>query len=470
VDKTVNNLSTELLTKNWIRPLFFLLVVILGLAYFFLFTAAGGSFLVKKAISHFAKGEKIEFQKARGSIIGKMVLEDIRVEGLRSLPPGSTLTIRSADVRLRKVTNVFISGEDIDIGVGAIADSRIQIQKADVEFNARSLGSMRIKVSNGRLLLPNSSLVLFYGDYANGLFKFNIYSKTAGIDSLITLLAPKDSPRIPVKGSLADLDLYLTGSVQKPVVKGTVLVTRLEHKDFSLNSANCAYDVTFRNETKGILMDGSIVVKNGAVSGPGTATVELAESKLLFAGPPQKPSFDINGDAVVDKIRIRIFLRGTIDKPELRLSSDSPLSQNQLLMMVATGRRWGSASSASNSDAVPADMAIDFIDYFALGGSGKKLADALGISGFSFTVNETKQAVKVDKSVTEKVEVGFGASRETGKDNSQQISQTVNADYKVTNAVSVSAEQETKQTNNNGVSSKGQQTDEKLLIKYKKSF
>lgn len=447
-----------------------ILVVILGLAYFFLFTAAGGSVLVRKAISIFVKGEEIEFRHARGSIVGKMVLEDIRVEGLRFLPLDSTLTIRSAGVRLRKLTNVFISCEDIDIGVGAVADSRIKIHKTDVEFNSRSLGSMRIKVSNGRLLLPNSALVLFYGDYTSGLLKFNVYSRTVGIDSLIALLALKDSPRVPAKGSLADLDLYLTGSVRKPVVRGTVLVTRLEYKDFSLNSANCAYDVIFRNETKGILIDGSIVVKDGAVSGPGTATVELAESKLSFAGPPQKPSFDIRGNANVDKTKINIVLKGTMDKPDLRLSSDSALSQNQLLMMVATGRRWGSAGAASNSDSIPADMAIDFIDYFALGGSGKKLADALGISGFSFTVNETKQAVKVDKSVTEKVEVGFGASRETGKDNSQQTSQTVNADYKVTGAVSVSAEQETKQTTNKGVSSKGQQTDDKLLLKYKKSF
>jgi hypothetical protein len=445
-----------------------LLIVFLGSGYFFLFTPVGGSLLIRGAVSRLSKGANIEFLKASGSLIGKMTLEDIRVQGLRGLPHKITVAVKRVDLRLAKLLNVFIVGEDITIATGELADSRILVQKADIAFNGANMRSISIKVSNGRLVLPNSQLVLFHGDYTNESLNFNIYSNAVGIESLIRLFVRQDAA-VPVKGTLADIDLDLQGSIRKPVVKGAALVQELSHKAFTLSDAHCDYDLAIRNEARGILVDGSLAVKDGKISGPGTAPIQLAESRLLFSGPAQKPGFDIKADTTVGKTKIKIFLKGTMDKPDLRLLSDPPLPQDQLLAMVATGRNWGATGSASGQGAIPADMAADFVDYFVLGGSGKKISDRFGITG-SFTVEEKKQSVQVKKSVSENVEVGYGVVKEQGWDSSQQTTQNVNAELKVTDTVSLSAEREMKQTDTQSDSSEEQKSDNKVMIKYKKSF
>jgi len=445
-----------------------LLFVCLGPAYFFLFTAAGGSLLIREVVFRLSRGANIEFRKARGSLIGKMTLEDIRVEVFRGLPHKSTVTIKRVDVRLAKLLNVFIAGEDITIGASELADSRILIQKTDLTFNAVNMRSIRMKVSNGRLVLPNSQLVFFHGDYTNGSLNFNIYSNAVGIERLILLVARQDSV-VPLKGTLADIDLDLQGSIQKPVVKGTALVQELSHKAFSLSNAHCDYDVAFRNEAKGILVDGSLAIKDGSVSGPGTAVLQLAESRLFFSGPPQKPGFDIKADTTVGKTKIRIFLKGTMDKPDLRLLSEPPLPQDQLLAMVATGRNWGATGNSSGQGVIPADMAADFVDYFVLGGSGKKIADTFGITG-SFTVEEKKQGVEVRKSMNDKVDVGYGVAQEQSNGSSSGTTQNVNAQLKVTDTVSLSAEKALKQAGTSDGSDEDKGADDKVMIKYKKSF
>lgn len=444
------------------------LIVFLGPAYFFLFTSAGGSLLIREAISRLSKSTNIEFRKASGSLIGKMTLEDIRVEGLRGLPYKSTVTAKRVDLRLAEFLKLFIVGEDLTIGSSAFADSRMLIQNADLTFNPANMRSICIKVSNGRFVLPNSQLILFHGSYTNDSLNFNIYSNAVGIESLIRLVARQDAV-VPVKGTLVDIDLDLLGSMQKPVVKGTVLIRDLKYKEFSLSDAHGDYNVVFSVVKKSILADGSVEIKDGRMSGPGTAVLQLAESKLFFSGPPQKPSFDIQADATVGKTKIRISLKGTMDKPDLKLFSDPPLPQNQLLAMVATGRNWGATGNSSGQGVIPADMAADFVDYFFLGGSGKKFADALGITG-SFTVEDKKQGVEVRKSITDKVDVGYGVAQEQRNGSSSGATQNVNAQLKVTDTVSFSAEKEMKQSGASDDSDKNNGADNKLMIKYKNKF
>jgi len=411
------------------------LIVLFGLAYFFLFTTPGSCFVIKWAISRLSKTEKIKFQKAQGSILKRITLEDVNIREIHVLPK----------------------------------NSQVKIQKLEIAFSYTNFSSVTLKVFNGRLLLPESDPILFYGDHEGGLLNFNIYSKNVAISVLASLLTQEKS-LASVKGSMQDIDLFCGGTIEDPTIKGTALLGRIDYKSFSLTNAPLVYDILLKNKAVPAQVNGTVLVKRGQITGPGTVFVQLEESRLSFSGDYSKPSFDIKGNSTVDKIKIQIVLKGTSDKPELKLSSDPPLPQEQLLVMLVTGKKWGGISSVLSNSVVPPDLALDFIDYFVLGGAGSKIAGKFGITGFSVTLDKAKTGVEVKKSVTDKAEVGYGVIQTQNKERTQEITQRVSGEIKVTDAISVGAEKELKQPSTLEKSAEQQKTNDKVMIKFKKNF
>lgn len=363
----------------------------------------------------------------------------------------------------------LITVKNMEVRLRGIHDIETNIQKANIEFNARDINSIAVKVLQGRLTSPAFEPILFYGDYKGGLFDFNIYSRRIGIDSIISLLNWQKS-LTAVKGSFVDVDFYLQGSVREPLLRGIAFVEKLNHGTFSLRDAPLVCDVTFDNNAKDIEVNGAIIIKKGTLSGPGTAVVQLDESKLIFSGNPQKPSFDIKGESFVEKTKIKISLKGTAEKPNLKLSSEPPLPQEWLFVMLATGKKWAGIDTVFSKGEISPDLAMDFIDYFVLGGSGSKIADKFGITGLSVTLDKTTRGVELKKSVYDKVEVGYGVLHEQNTAKSSEVAQKISGNYKLTETIAVSTEKELEPVKIPEKYPSEQKANDKVMIKFKKNF
>jgi hypothetical protein len=403
------------------------------------------------------------------SIYGTCIADNIIYKDYTIKKGVCKVTASPEFVKGKAFVKALVVLEDMEIGLREIPDSQAKIQKTEIEFNAQNIDAMKIKVSNGRVSLPGSDPILFYGDYGGESLNFNIYSKNVAIDSLAPFFA-HEKPLAFVKGSLQDVDLFCGGTILNPIIKGTALIGKIDYKSFSLSNAPLVYNILLKNKAVPAQANGTVLVKRGQVSGPGSVFVQLEESKLLFLGDYSKPSFDIKGNSTVEKTKIQIVLKGTSDKPELRLSSDPPLPQEQLLVMLATGKKWSGLNSVLSNGVVPPDLALDFIDYFVLGGAGSKIAGKFGITGFSVTLDKANTGVEVKKSVTDKAEVGYGVLQTQNKDKTREITQKVSVELEVTDAISVGAEKELKQPSTIEQSPEQQKTNDKVMIKFKKNF
>jgi hypothetical protein len=138
--------------------------------------------------------------------------------------------------------------------------------------------------------------------------------------------------------------------------------------------------------------------------------------------------------------------------------------------MLATGKKWSGINTVFSKGAIPSDLAVDFIDYFMLGGAGSKISESLGITGFAVTFDEEKKGIEIRKSVSDKAELGYGITQTQNKEEAQEITQKLSGELKVTDTISVSGEKEFKQPGATENSSEEQQTNDKIMLKFKKDF
>jgi len=314
--------------------------------------------------------------------------------------------------------------------------------------------------------VPDLGLILFNSDYTGGLLELNIYAKELSISSLLSSVN-LNKPLAKVKGTLEDVDFSLRGPLEKLVFEGGAVFKSLVYGEFSLKETPFSCDFNFTEYDKAV---GSLVLIQGEVSGQSTALIYLERSRIVFPQGLKNPELDINGFASVGGVKINLFLKGTLDAPDLRLSSIPPLPQERLLVMLITGKEWSGADAVIKNGGISPDLAMDFIDYFLLGSEGGKLARDLGITDFSITMDKDARGVAVKKSVHEKAELGYGILQEEDEREAQDITHKISGEVKVTDSVSVAAEKEIKQVSSVQDCEEAQKPDDRVMIKFKKIF
>jgi len=323
--------------------------------------------------------------------------------------------------------------------------SVLKIQRLFINLTRLSADGLVVEIENGRLFLPNSEPILFSGTIHQGQIDFNLYTKNMDLNQLEELLSFGNMLKF-FKGSLTAVDLYARGALRSPHLTGQLTVERLTRGGFSLTGCPVNVDVLLSRkgaEWEGV---GSLSTTEGRISSPRT-TVQLAESKILFKKHLSQPSFAITGQAKVEKTLIRVVARGTVDQPELHLTSEPPLPQGQLIVMLASGREWKGTTAALEKGEVAPDMAKEFIDYFLLGGQGTAIAQQLGISDVSLKLDKDTKGVVVKKEVFENVEIGYGVEQVKLTPLQDQVKQTIGGQLQVTDQISVAAEREIRQLN-----------------------
>ncbi|MFH1902307.1 MAG: translocation/assembly module TamB domain-containing protein [Candidatus Omnitrophota bacterium] len=422
--------------KHLLSVLIFALIgLIIFLAYYFFFTTKGSSSIAEVALSKYLESEDIDIKKVEGNLARTLSYENIIFEDLKFLPEGSIL----------------------------------KIQKLDISLTSLNFSGLTVKIHNGTLRMPNFDTILFYGLFEEGGLDINVYSKNVGVREVFDLFA-RSSDLKKISGLINDLDVYIKGTFLEPELTGTFKIDKLIQNEFSIINSPCSFNLRLKDLKDELKLFGSVSLNSGVISGSKTALINMQESKIIFNGVLKKPSLDLKGTSIVEGIKINVTLKGTFEKPGLKLASDPPRPQERLLIMLVTGKSWKGAEGSLSKGQLSVDLAKDFIDYFFFAGAGSKLAKRLGISDFSVTFEKDKKGVGIKKVVSGKMDVNYAVEQSQEKEGKAAVTQKVGGEYKITDSVSIGVEKELKQDNRTDQIQENQKTDDKVILKYKKEF
>jgi len=409
------------------------------LALYAIFTPHGSRVLTQLVLSRMLGATALEGDAVEGTWWSGLAFRGLDISDLQGKAPGSGLQIGDGevaslasmasqgvsfelrDVRLshtsfaKSLRVASISGtwpfeltlQDVvaEEPVGWPAGSEIEAQRLIASLPMQ-LERIRA-VHNGRLRLPYSDPVIFSGSQIDGSLNLRVFSKAADIGDVLSVL-PVGQDLRRASGVLSDVDLSVAGTVQQPTVAGQGMITTLSYRGWTVARAPTVIAVAFDPDPAShtVAMYGRISCSGGTLTAKQT-TVQLRVAHVTFDGDPAQPTFDVKGTAAIGGTTITIALKGTRARPDLRLTSDPPLPQGVLLVMLATGKRWRGAQEALTQGVISSDVASDFIDYFIFGGAGARLGKRFGITDLAVTREADTGLIGVKSTIADRLDVGL---------------------------------------------------------------
>lgn len=392
--------------------------------------------MVRRALSRCISPAEINSLKPEGSLVRGLVFHDPELSGLKGLPPGS----------------------------------RLKAQKVEVSFSLfRRPAGIIAGVYNGRLLLPWGDSLFFYGDYRGGQLDIKVFTDRLSINETLAVLF-KSPAAGRISGSFTGIDFRISGTPRELLVEGGLRIDNASYRNF--RAADCPVKASVKLSAcgDGLRAAGKAAVSGGRVGGDNTAVITLGEGAAEFNGRLGNTALFLNGSAVVEGTRIDVALGGTAAKPELRLFSQSPLSQDRLLLMLATNKGWQSAESAVSSGRLPADMAADFLDYFIFGGSAGRFVRELGIRDVSVKIDARSTEVGATKDITGNASIRYSLEQVQEAASAPVSYHKLSAEYKITDAFSLGAERVTAQRGEADGEDESRKIDDKIFLKFKADF
>ena len=409
-----------------------LTLVIVG--YYFRSTTKGSAYITRFAISRYLGTDEFAIKKTQGNLSQGLILQEITIDNMKWLPEGGSLRIQEIILRIPS------------FGVGGI----------------------KAEIHNGQLKLPYSDPILFYGSYEKDALALNLYSKKIDIAEVLEIIS-NDKALKKVSGVTSDLDVSIVGTSVEPILSGKFLITEISHNGFSVVNCPGSFNLKAKNIKSDPQLYGQILLEKGVISGPKNVVAGLLKSKILFNGDMKSPSFDLHGTANIEEVKINISVKGTPQSPDLKLSSEPPMAQERLLLMLGTGKRWRGAEEALTQGQISADLAKDFIDYFVFGGSGGKISREYGVD-ISLKYDGQTKGIAVKKSLSEKAAASYSIEQPQRTTERTTATHKAGGEYKITENISIEGEKELKQTDKAVETQDKPKTDDKVLIKYKKNF
>jgi hypothetical protein len=317
----------------------------------------------------------------------------------------------------------------------------VRIQELQMHLVRFSIDGLDVALVNARVLDPKADPLVVDGSFSGGHYALNAYSNSLQLDVLRQVIKHFRNPPV-LQGELKALDLVLSGDLSRPALKGKFVVDHIPQHGFLLRDAPVEGDLYFMRSGGLWGTYGRMWLHGGWLQTPRTV-VRLGECVLTFDGDPRDPQLDIRGTAHVGRVLIRITVKGTRKDPRVELESDPSLSQEQLMLMLTTGKRWDSLSGPNAVYKMTPELAGDFVDYFFFGGAGAHVAKFLGLSGISYKIDGTTQGVIFNKDLSDKLGVGYGVVvSTTGPEGRKEIMQTVESEFRLNEKVTVSAQKE----------------------------
>lgn len=369
--------------------------------------------------------------------------------------------------------------------------SLLDVQRVEARWPLR-LDHLEL-VENARLRLPFSEPIVLNGAVRDGRFDLTLYANTLDVHEVVAV-ATKAPAWQAVTGTLSDVRIAIAGPLHELRWGGSFRATTLSRRGLTLTDCPGTWSMAMHGLPRTLIAEGEMACQAGTVNARQTVA-SLLPSTVRFVTQPPDVSFDVQATSSIGGTAIRIALRGTADQPDLRLTSTPPLPQGVLLAMLVTGKPWRGTTDALTQGVLSSDLALDFIDYFMLGGLGSTIANRFGISGLSLRHQPGTNLVGVETTLVEKVSVGVAvdpatltnvqppaspdeAPADEHREHRTPIPYQVGAEYKLNETTSLKIEgertvldaQASSQTSTTTETSSTPQTDDKVLFKFKKQF
>lgn len=401
---------------------------------FFFFTTQGSLFLADLLLRRGLKYEQLTFDKTQGTLAGNLVFDNVEIKDLGFFPPG----------------NIF------------------KAQRIILSFQSLDLNGFVIDLFNARLWLNESDPILVYGKYNLGQVDFSFYTKSLDAYDLLFSFLPKTALE-HIFGTISDIDIAVTGPWQEPEIQGQFKVDHVKYKDFVIQDSFGDFDLTLKDVGSQPNFFGRLNLRQGMIFGHRTAIVKLDRGSIVFSAVNIEPSFDVKAASVIEGTEISISLQGSFTDPKLSLTSVPSLSQDRLLLMIATGKKWSSLTTLAEDKTISANLAGDFLDYFVFSGRGRKMAEHFGVKDIAIIFEERTKGVKVTQTVGPSAEVSYGIQQTRELDGTATTIHSVGGQKGVTQDISIEVERKLQQGESKDTPSEIQASDS-LLLKYKKEF
>ncbi len=363
--------------------------------------------------------------------------------------------------------NVEIRDSDL-LPNGAV----VQIQELFVRVSGWGLDGLHVWIDHGRVTLPETGgIVLVSGSMSQGVCDINVYTPGLDLDDIVRFL-PEEARHI--RGSLDQADLYIQGPLYSLRLTGDALVRMFSAQGFTFREGAATVDLTVTGiGQRGRDVSGTVEVRDGIVHGAKTAEILVREGAMTFGGLDAKPQIKGRGAAEVERVKIYITLRGTLDAPVVELFSDPPMPQERLAVALATNRLWRGAEGAVATGAISPDLMKDFVDYFILGGAGSAFGRRYGISDVTVVHDNTTRGVGFATGLSNRLEARYvfeqTSSGEPGAAFSESR-QVIGGEYKISGSLSLEAEQELKGRRAEDAPEGQERGARRFLLKYKRDF
>ncbi len=104
-------------------------------------------------------------------------------------------------------------------------------------------------------------------------------------------------------------------------------------------------DVTVELAKGELAMTGTIDTLRGQVEPIGGRVFAVEKGRVQFMGPPSATALDVTATYDNPVAKVRVVVSGPVAKPEIRMTSQPPLDESQIALLIATGRTALKANS-----------------------------------------------------------------------------------------------------------------------------
>ncbi|MGE0268756.1 MAG: translocation/assembly module TamB domain-containing protein [Candidatus Omnitrophota bacterium] len=349
-------------------------------------------------------------------------------------------------------------------------NSEFKIQELFVKVNSFDINGLDVRINNARLKLPVSDPVVLNGDYSAGELNAVIYTTSLDVSEIAGYI-PKNSHTNYLQGLVKKVDVRIQGRYENPVVTGNLLAVELDNRMVTLKESPVEIDLKFKDILSYLQVSGEVALNKGKVTAKRTS-LKLKPSKLYFSGNPENPRLDINGETTISKVLIHVGVEGTLEEPEINLSSEPSLPEHELFLMLATGKKWESIDESIATGSVSPKLTKDLIEFMFFGGTGNKVAERFGLTDFSVSFGPDRKGIGASKKLSEGVEVKYEVQSETDPaktTNNGVLTQKVGSEIRVSKRITLDINKEFKNTDGTNLGAEEVEEAE-IMMKYKINF
>jgi hypothetical protein len=219
-----------------------------------------------------------------------------------------------------------------------IKDAVVHVQDLYIQVPLMHWNDVSVKIVNAKINLSSADPIVFNGTINQNNIKGNCYSRSIDARQVVAALGYDDLAK-NIYGFISHVDFDVEGLVSAPRLKGHFLVDKFIFKNAQVKDGFSHLDLTILSLGDKPALQGFIIMESALIKVE-KISVDLMTSKVDFKGDVRDFLLDIHGSTKIEDTGIDLSIKGTFLKPILLFNSDPPMSEEKILLLLATGKSW----------------------------------------------------------------------------------------------------------------------------------